>query len=205
MNMIPPGGNTPSLSSNAVFMSDWTPRLLELLRTLSYVEGEVVLASGKVSDFYIDCRQTALHPEGAFLMGRLFHALISRMDRKPDGVGGMTMGADPLVTSTSIASFTAGNPIPAFYIRKEAKGHGLKKYIEGRKNIADGGKVVLLEDVVTTGGSSLKAIERCRDENLEPVALFALVDRLEGGREAIEQVGVPFASIFTRHDFVTKK
>ncbi len=205
MNMFPPGGNTPTFGSNAVFMADWTPRLLELLRTLSYVEGDVVLASGKVSDFYIDCRQTALHPEGAFLIGRLLHALITKMDKIPDAVGGMTMGADPLVTSTSIASFTAGNPIPAFYIRKEAKGHGLKKYIEGRKNVPDGSKVVLLEDVVTTGGSSIKAIDRCRNESLEPIALFALVDRLEGGREAIEQAGVPFASVFTRNDFVQKK
>lgn len=188
---------------------EWTDsaqraRLLELLKQLSYVEGEVVLASGKVSNFYVDCRQTSLHPEGAWLIGRIFDALIARMEPYPHAVGGMTMGADPLVTATSVASFERGRPVTAFLIRKEPKGHGLKKWIEGRSDIPDGSRVVLLEDVVTTGGSTLKAIQACRDENLLVEDVFCLVDRLEGGAEAINAEGVRLTPLFTRRDFKTE-
>jgi orotate phosphoribosyltransferase len=92
--------------------------------------------------------------------------------------------------------------VDAFIVRKEPKGHGTGQWIEGRKTIPDGSRVVVIEDVVTTGGSALKAIERCRAENLVPVACVALVDRLEGGREAIEAQGVPLDPLFTRKDFI---
>ena len=117
-------------------------------------------------------------------------------------VGGLTLGADPLATATSVASFLAGRPLHAFIVRKEPKGHGTGQWIEGRKTIPDGSRVIVLEDVVTTGGSALRAIERCRAERLEVVACLALVDRLEGGREAIEATGVPLRPLFTRKDFL---
>jgi len=186
---------------------DWTDdkqrtRLLELLREKSYVEGEVTLASGKKSNFYIDCRQTSLDPEGAYLMGQIFSTWIENVDYTPDAVGGMTMGADPLVTATSVATYQKDKPVTAFLIRKEAKGHGLKKWLEGRGDIPDGSTVLLLEDVVTTGGSTIKAIKACEDENLKVADVFCLVDRMEGGKEAIEATGAKLTSIFTRHDFL---
>jgi orotate phosphoribosyltransferase len=118
------------------------------------------------------------------------------------GVGGLTLGADPIASAIALTSFLQGEPVDSFIVRKEPKGHGTGQWIEGRKTIPDGSRVVVIEDVVTTGGSALKAIERCRAEKLEPVACVALVDRLEGGREAIEAQGVPLDPLFTRKDFI---
>jgi orotate phosphoribosyltransferase len=117
-------------------------------------------------------------------------------------VGGLTMGADPIASAVATVSWTLGRPIEAFYIRKEPKGHGTGQWIEGRRTIPDGSRVIVIEDVVTSGGSALKAIERCREERLLPVACLALVDRREGGREAIEASGVPLDALFAREDFL---
>jgi orotate phosphoribosyltransferase len=195
-------------------------RLLELLRSLSFERRKVILASGRESDFYIDCKRTALTAEGHVLIGRL---LLDRMRRLPPpvhGVGGLTLGADPIASAVAVASFlelerwraqdhvapgrTESPPATydAFIVRKEPKGHGTGQWIEGRITLPDGSRVVVIEDVVTTGGSALKAIERCRAEKLVPVACLALVDRQEGGREAIEEHGVPLQSLFTREDFI---
>lgn len=177
-------------------------RLLELLRQLSFERRKVVLASGKESDFYVDCKRTALTAEGHVLVGRLLFDRIRRIQPLVRGAGGLTLGADPLASAVAYASFLAGEPVDAFIVRKEPKGHGTGQWIEGRKTIPDGSRVVVLEDVVTTGGSALKAIERCRAERLEVVACLALVDRLEGGRAAIEATGVPLTALFTRKDFI---
>jgi orotate phosphoribosyltransferase len=118
------------------------------------------------------------------------------------GVGGLTLGADPIASAIALTSFLEGEPVDSFVVRKEPKGHGTGQWIEGRKTIPDGSRVVVIEDVVTTGGSALKAIERCRAEKLDPVRCVALVDRLEGGREAIEAQGVPLDALFTRGDFL---
>ena len=176
-------------------------RLLELLKTKSYVAGEVILASGKKSDFYIDCRQTSLDAEGACLIGRIFHQWVAQLPVRPKAVGGMTMGADPLATATSLTSYLAGDPYPAFLVRKEAKSHGLKNQIEGMKALSPGDHVVLLEDVVTTGGSTLAAIEACRASELNVISVFCLVDRLEGGEAAVTAQGIPLHALFTRRDF----
>ncbi len=196
-------------------------RLLELLRELSFERRRVVLASGRESDFYIDCKRTAPTAEGHVLVGRLLLDRIRRLRPPPRAAGGLTLGADPLASAVAFASFLeverwraqgpAGGPAPgraeppgaidAFVVRKEPKGHGTGQWIEGRKAIPDGSRVAVLEDVVTTGGSALAAIERCRAEKLEVAGCFALVDRLEGGREAIEAQGVPLDSLFTRADF----
>jgi len=177
-------------------------RLLDLLRQLSFERRKVILASGKESDFYVDCKRTALTAEGHVLVGRCLFALLREIKPLVRGVGGLTLGADPIASAVALTSFLEGEPVDAFIVRKEPKGHGTGQWIEGRKTIPDGSRVVVLEDVVTTGGSALKAIERCRAENLVPVACLALVDRLEGGREAIEAAGVPLTALFTRKDFI---
>ncbi|HET8540559.1 MAG TPA: orotate phosphoribosyltransferase [Anaeromyxobacter sp.] len=177
-------------------------RLLELLRTLSFERRRVVLASGKESDFYVDCKRTALTAEGHVLVGRLLFEKVRAIRPLVRGVGGLTLGADPIASAIALTSFLAGEAVDAFIVRKEPKGHGTGQWIEGRKTIPDGSRVVVIEDVVTTGGSALKAIERCRTEDLVPVACVALVDRLEGGREAIEAQGVPLDALFTREDFI---
>ena len=177
-------------------------RLLELLRQRSFERRKVTLASGKESDFYIDCKRTALTAEGHVLIGRCLLAQVLEVKPLVRGVGGLTLGADPIASAIALTSFLEGHPVDAFIVRKEPKGHGTGQWIEGRSTIPDGSRVIVLEDVVTTGGSALKAIERCRAERLEVVACLALVDRLEGGREAIEATGVPLCPLFTRKDFL---
>ncbi len=182
-------------------MSD-RARLLELLRTLSFERRKVTLVSGKQSDFYIDCKRTALTAEGHALVGRCLFEKVRAVRPLVRGVGGLTLGADPIASAIALTSFLAGEPVDAFVVRKEPKGHGTGQWIEGRKTIPDGSRVAVLEDVVTTGGSALKAIERCREEKLDVVGCFALVDRGEGGREAIEAAGVPLDALFHRRDFL---
>jgi orotate phosphoribosyltransferase len=175
-------------------------RLLELLRTTAFQEREVVLSSGKTSNFYIDCKQVSLDAEGACLIGELFHALINDLAPHAVAVGGLTLGADPLATATSVVSFQRGRPRQAFLVRKEAKGHGTNQWLESTK-LAAGAPVVIVEDVVTTGAATLKAIERARLAGLEVVHAIGLVDRLEGGREAVT-AHVPLTTLFTRRDFL---
>jgi orotate phosphoribosyltransferase len=177
-------------------------RLLELLRQLSFERRRIKLVSGKESDFYIDTKRTALTAEGHVLVGRCLFDRVRRLRPLVRGVGGLTLGADPLASAVALTSFLEGEPVDAFIVRKEPKGHGTGQWIEGRKTIPDGSRVAVLEDVVTTGGSALKAIERCRAEKLEVVACFAVVDRDEGGREAIEAAGVPLEALFSRRDFM---
>lgn len=177
-------------------------RLLAILKEKSYEKREVTLASGRKSNFYIDCKQTTLDAEGAYLLGRLMYEKIEAMGETIDGVGGLTLGADPIATALSIASFEANNPIPAFIIRKEPKGHGTGQWLEGRKNLKSGARVVIVEDVVTTGGSSLKAAKRAEEEGMTIVKILALVDRCEGGREIIEEAGYELDSLFERSEVV---
>jgi len=175
-------------------------RLLELLRTRSFQEREVVLSSGLKSNFYIDCKQVSLDAEGAALIGELFHLVIEEIAPRAVAVGGLTMGADPLATATSLLSFQLGNPRAAFLVRKEPKGHGTGQWVESTK-LPAGAPVVILEDVITTGASTLRAIERSRAAGLEVLCALGLVDRLEGGREAVE-AETPLTTLFTRRDFL---
>jgi orotate phosphoribosyltransferase len=175
-------------------------RLLALLTEQSYQEREVVLSSGKKSNFYIDCKQTSLTAEGHFLIGQLFCAVIAEHAPTTECIGGLTLGADPLASATSLCSFLGGHPMHAFLIRKESKGHGTEQYLEGMSNLRSGMPVVILEDVVTTGASTIKAIERAKAAELNVLMALALVDRDEGGRDAVE-LHAPLISLFTRHDF----
>jgi orotate phosphoribosyltransferase len=176
-------------------------RLLALLTNLAYEKRRVILASGKESDFYIDTKQASLTAEGHYRIGRLVLAAIEQHFPRAQAVGGITMGADPIASAASLTSFLQGRPLPAFYVRKEPKGHGTNQWVEGRKSIPAGAKVVVVEDVVTTGGSTLKAIERCRAEGLEPIGVIALVDRQEGGRAAVEHEGLRLVPLFVRSEF----
>ena len=175
-------------------------RLLALLSEHSYEQREVVLSSGKPSNFYIDCKQTTLMAEGHFLVGQLFFAMIQHLAPETRAVGGLTMGADPLASATSLVSFIAGRPLHAFYVRKEPKAHGTQQWLEGHKALRDDLPVVILEDVVTTGASTLRAVERARLGGLRVVHVLALVDRGEGGREAVEAEAT-LTSLFTQGDF----
>ncbi|NLV25375.1 MAG: orotate phosphoribosyltransferase [Deltaproteobacteria bacterium] len=178
--------------------------LMRIIRELSYEEREVTLTSGRKSNFYFDGKQTTLHGHGGYLTGRLFYAEAMKFPAPVEGVGGLTMGADPIATATSLVSYLEKNPIPAFIIRKEPKKHGTGQWIEGRKNLKSGARVVIVEDVVTTGGSSLKAVERAREEGLEVLGVVALVDREEGGREFLAEQGVALRAIFTKTEVAGK-
>ena len=175
-------------------------RLARLLVEKSYREGDFVLASGRRSDYYFDCRVTALHAEGSWLIGTLFNHMLSEMDIK--GVGGMTMGADPLVAATTVISHEQGSPLNGLLVRKEAKGHGTGQYVEGLGNFSTGDRVAMLEDVVTTGGSLLKACDRICDAGLSIVAVCAILDREEGGREKLREAGYDLLALFTRAELV---
>lgn len=175
-------------------------RLLELLRVRAFAEREVTLSSGLKSNFYIDCKQVSLHAEGASLIGALFHLIIEDVAPDAVAVGGLTLGADPLATATSVLSYQAGRPRDAFIVRKEPKGHGTNQWVESA-GLPSGAKVVILEDVVTTGASTLRAVERSRQAGLTVLHAVGLVDRLEGGREAVT-AEVPLTTLFTRRDFL---
>ncbi len=179
-------------------------RLKEIILEKSYRKGEFTLTSGKKSDFYVDVKQTSLAAEGSYLCGKLIFELIQQSENPILAVGGMTLGADPLVTAVSIASFLAGTPIPAFIVRKEAKGHGTENYIEGLSNMPPGCRVTLLEDVVTTGGTLLKVIERVESQGFTVAQIITVVERQEGGTEILAQAGYKLEALFTRQQLLDK-
>lgn len=174
-------------------------RLHEILKTLSYEEGEFILKSGKKSSFYIDARETTLNPEGMSLVGKIMYKMVKEIP-KVEAVGGVSVGADPLVCSVVLHAYYNNDNIYGFFIRKEPKAHGRSLWIEGAKNLRLGMNVVILEDVVTTGGSSLRAIEITQQAGYNVKGLIAILDRLEGGKELIESKGYAFMSIFNIND-----
>ncbi|MBD2437469.1 orotate phosphoribosyltransferase [Nostoc sp. FACHB-110] len=171
-------------------------KLLDLFCQLAYQEGDFVLSSGQPSSYYINGKQVTLHPQGALAIGRI---LLSLLSSDTQAVAGLTLGADPIVTSVSVISAYENRPIPALIIRKEAKGHGTRAYIEG-PNLPEGAKVVVLEDVVTTGQSAMKAVNRLRDAGYVVEEVISLVDRKQGGAEFYESVSLKFTAIFTIED-----
>lgn len=180
---------------------DHKAQLLKILKSISYEKRNVILASGKPSDFYIDCRQTTLNSLGSLSLGEVFYAKIRELGLVIDGVGGPTLGADPIVTAIGVVSAMKNDPIDGFLIRKEKKGHGTGNLLEGTKSIKPAGTVLIVEDVVTTGTSSLDAVAKVRDAGYTVAGILALVDRLEGGRENIESHGITLTTIFTKKDF----
>jgi orotate phosphoribosyltransferase len=187
MAMIQPGSKT---------------ELLELLKSKSVFHGDFTLASGGKSKFYVDCKLTTLDPKGAWLVGQYMHGLIRKEAAargvKIEGVGGLTMGADPLALAIAMYSFSTNDPQPlqAFSVRKAPKAHGQTKLIEG--NFKKGDAVVVLDDVVTRGESTLTAIDAVLKEGGKIAFVAVLIDRQEGGRDKIEAKGFPVVSLFNR-------
>ncbi|MFQ5579990.1 MAG: orotate phosphoribosyltransferase [Nitrospiria bacterium] len=157
------------------------------------------LTSGKMSSFYIDCKKVSLDPEGAYLIGGEIFERIKGME-KVDGIGGMTLGADPIATAVSVVSFMQKDPIPAFIVRKEPKGHGSGQQVEG--TLKEGARLVVVEDVVTTGGSTIRAMDVLREAGYTVTKVISLIDRIEGGGERIAQQKVEFESLYTVDDFM---
>ncbi|MEI9947582.1 MAG: orotate phosphoribosyltransferase [Pseudomonadota bacterium] len=176
-------------------------RLIDLLRELSFERRRVTLASGRESDFFIDCKQTILTAEGHALVGEL---MFQALDDLPtcDAVGGVELGGCPLASAVSLVSFQKGRPLTGFYVRKARKDHGTAKLVEGDKSLKPGTRIALLEDVVTTGGSSLKAVDTLKAAGAVVVGIIALVDRLEGGADTIRAAGLPLLTLSTRADFM---
>jgi orotate phosphoribosyltransferase len=179
--------------------ADDRSRLLDMLHRHSFRRTRVVLASGKESDFFIDCKQTVLLAEGHVLAGRV---MFDALDEFPEctAVAGVELGGCPLASAVSLTSHLYGRPLDAIYVRKAAKDHGSKRLIEGE--VPAEAEVVILEDVVTTGGSTLRAVEHLKLAGLRVAGVVALVDRLEGGRQAIEDAGLKLSAIYTRNDFI---
>lgn len=189
-------------------MTDRT-RLLDLLKKYGFRKGTFTLASGRQSDFYIDVRSVALSSEGHWLLG---HVLLDKLRGMfPSGrypaVAGVELGGCPLVSAISCCSRISNDSppnLPAIYVRKKPKGHGSKKLVEAPYSAREGDEVVLVEDVVTSGGSSLWALHALVEAGFKPVGLIVVVDRKEGGLEAIkaEHPDLVVESLFTRFDFI---
>jgi orotate phosphoribosyltransferase len=169
-------------------------RLKDLLLERSVRIGDYTLASGARSSYYVDARRTTMTAEGQCLVGRLGYAAIADTDWSPTHVGGMTLGADPVSYAIAHESFAAGSPLDAFTVRKEPKGHGTGQQIEG--GLPENAVVVMIEDSITTGGSTLRAIEIVRRHGCRVAGVLTVVDRDEGAAAALKEVGVPLVSLF---------
>ncbi|RQW79659.1 MAG: orotate phosphoribosyltransferase [Methanothrix sp.] len=182
-------------------MASERERLLELLKSKSLEIRDVTLSSGRKSDYYIDCKRVTLTPEGAFLTAKLMLDMIG-----PDvsAVGGLTLGADPIVSSIAVVSHLQKRNVAALIVRKEPKKHGTMSYVEGPA-LEKGAKVAVVEDVVTSGASLLRAVERIAAAGYQPVQALTILDRQEGGREAISEKGFELQALFTRADLDIKK
>jgi orotate phosphoribosyltransferase len=173
--------------------------LIELVRARALKFGEFTLASGKKASYYLDGKQVTLDSVGAKLVAEGILDLLADHLPLPKAVGGMSIGADPITAAVITMAGVRGIPLLGFMVRKEAKGHGTKRFIEGP--VQPGESVVIVEDVVTTGGSSLEAIARCEDYGVTIARVVAIIDRMEGGREAFTDRGYAFSSLLTIRDF----
>jgi orotate phosphoribosyltransferase len=185
---------------NILLMDHQLTELRDIICRKSLQTGHFVLSSGKTSSYYLDCRTTTLDPRGAFLIGSLIFQQIRDRKIDADAVGGLTMGADPIATAVAIVSGLEGMPIPAFLVRNEAKGHGTQRQIEGYTGPPNS-KVVIVDDVCTTGASILKAAEKAEQAGYQVVATFSVVDREEGGTEAIAKK-YPFYCLLTAKELL---
>jgi len=181
-------------------MDDELVELRGIIRKKSLRVGDFILSSGKKSSYYLDCRMTTLDPRGALLIARQILWRVRAENIRADAIGGLTMGADPIATSVAVVSGIEGTPISAFIVRKETKGHGTQRSIEGYDGKA-GSRVIVVDDVCTTGDSILKAAEKAEEAGYEVVATFCVVDREEGGTELIAK-RYPFYPLFTAKELL---
>ncbi|MEM9218411.1 MAG: orotate phosphoribosyltransferase [Cyanobacteria bacterium P01_F01_bin.150] len=170
--------------------------LLDLLCTEAYKEGDFTLSSGQKSTYYINGKLVTLHPDGGKLVGQMLLPMISA---ETVAVAGLTLGADPIVSAVNVVAAYEGRSLTALIVRKEAKGHGTKVYIEGPPLPPDS-PVIVLEDVVTTGSSAMKAVERLRDAGYRVNQVISLVDRQQGGAEFYQKQGIDFQAVYTIAD-----
>jgi orotate phosphoribosyltransferase len=177
-------------------------RLCGLFAERSFRVGDFTLASGRKSPYYVDCRTTTMHSEGQALLGPVALDVLADAGLHPDAVGGLTMGADPIAYAIAGESFRRGTPINAFSVRKQAKVHGRGRRIEGC--FESGARVVVIEDVITTGGSALQACAAIEEDDGIVLAVLACVDREEGGREAIEEAGYRVLSLYGVDDLLSR-
>ncbi len=177
-------------------------RLLDLLRERGFRRGHFVLSSGKESDFFIDCKPAVLLAEGHALVGRALLERILDLLGSVSAVAGVELGGCPLASAVACASWAEGDPIDAVYIRKSSKAHGTRKLLEGADRLGPNAKLVIVEDTVTTGGSTLRAVQAVRDAGFDVAGVIAVVDRLEGGAAAIRDAGVAFSTLYDRTDFM---
>ncbi|MBU2473139.1 MAG: orotate phosphoribosyltransferase [Candidatus Omnitrophica bacterium] len=174
-------------------------QLLSLLKREAFLKKKVLLASGKISNFYIDVRKVSLSPQGVFLISRQVFKLIK--DLKIDAIGGPTLGADPIVSGVCFLAYKHKKKLKGFLIRKSPKKHGRQKLIEGQE-LKKGMKVVVVDDVTTSGGSLIKAIEVLKQENIKVVKAISVVDRQEGAARNLASLGCPLVSLFRKSDFL---
>ena len=179
-------------------------RLIELVieRTFKFTDKPTFkLVSGEKSSYYFNCKPTTLNAEGMYLIGHLLYDMIRQQKKwKMKGIGGLTLGADALSNAIAYTSYLKSDPLESFVVRKEPKKHGTMLWVEG--NVKEGDRVVITEDVITTGGSTIKAIDRARKCGLKVIGVVVLIDRQEGGREAIEKLGVPVRTLLTREEIL---
>src|SRR5579872_4279795 len=173
-------------------------RLLEIIRRKSLLRGQFKLASGAISDYYLDMKPTSFDPEGASLIGEIICAMLVE-DRDVDSIGGLELGAVPIVAAVCARSWPK-QPVQGFVVRKEAKDHGTARKIDG--NFKPNSKVVLIEDVTTKGGSVMQAVRAVRAQGAEIKRIITIVDRLEGARDNLKAEGLELASIFTTKDLL---
>lgn len=182
---------------------DHKAELIEYIKEHSFQRSKTPvykLSSGNLSTFYFNLKKTTYSPKGQYLVGNLVFDKVKELGLKPRAIGGLTMGADPIATATAYTSHIRNEPLEAMVIRKEPKGHGTMSQIEG--NVKEGDEVIIIDDVVTTGGSTIKAIEAAKKAGLRVIAVIILLDRGEfDGRQNIERLGCPVYSILTIRDF----
>ncbi|MEM9073320.1 MAG: orotate phosphoribosyltransferase [Myxococcota bacterium] len=176
-------------------------RLLELLRERSFRQGTFTLASGRTSDFFIDCKPTVLSAEGHALVGPALLREIRSLAPNVVAVAGVVLGGCSLASAVSLASWPK-EPLDAIYVRKQPKDHGSQQRIEGAARLSAGAPIALVEDTVTTGGSTLRAAEALKNAGFVVAAVASVVDRREGASEAFAAAGLPFRSLYTRGDFI---
>lgn len=173
--------------------------LLDLIQSEALQRGEFTLASGKKASYYLDCRRVTLHPQGANLIGAAMLELIADLDPTPAAVGGMAIGADPITAAVVTLAGQRGMPLNGFMVRKEPKGHGTGRQVEGP--VEPGQRVVIVEDVITSGGSALKAVDAAEAFGLQVDLVIGVIDRLAGGGEAFARRGLELKTLATIRDF----
>ncbi len=196
MTKIPQSLTDVSQSIATVDLNTLRRHLLDLFCQVAYQEGDFLLSSGQRASYYINGKQVTLHPWGGLAVGRLLLPLLSG---DTQAVAGLTLGADPIVTAVSVVAAYEGRSLAALIVRKESKGHGTRAYIEG-PNLPEGSAITVLEDVVTTGQSALKAVDRLKQGGYQVNGVISLVDRQQGGAELYQSVGLPFQALFSIRD-----